>query len=380
MVGLVLSGGGARGAYEAGVLRYLFQALPEATGRPFAPRVICGSSIGAFNGAWVAAAGAAGSAKLSFFWQTLDPERVYRFRARDLLSVPELFARRRPAGEGAALFDDTPFREHLVRSIPWTQLYERIDRDEIGAFVVAATDVASGHASIFVDGSGSEVTTPTTRMTPTRVGPDHVLASASIPFIFPPVVIDGRWYVDGSIRQNTPLSPAVDLGCDRILVIGSQYPDEPAVDSNPGPIAPTPSFLAGKALNALMLDPVGEDLRRLERINGMLAWAESAYPGFTERLGREHKPWRPIEVLHLRPSLDLGRVAAQAFARNAAALPWASRMLLRGVAGGEAAEDADLLSFLLFDRIYTALLEELGFRDAERRRDEIVAVLERDAG
>lgn len=378
MLGLVLSGGGARGAYEAGVLRYLFQVLPERLGRPFAPNVYAGSSIGALNATWVAAQGAAGSRRLSYFWETLEPGAVYSFRARDLLAAPERLLRRHTPDEpGTALFDPSPFAEYLERQIPWSSLYERIDRDDFHALVVSCTDIGTGRAALFVDGSGNERSTPTSRMSASRINARHLLASASIPFVFPPVDIAGRWYVDGSLRQNTPLSPAIDLGCDRVVIVGVRHPaSQETIDARV--YSPTPTFLAGKAMNALMLDPVDEDVRRLRRINTFLQWAETAYPGFQERMAREFSPWRQVRVVHLRPSEDLGVIAASTFARMSEDLPWASRLLLRTLAGSDHPEDSDLLSFLLFDKRYTAALEDLGYRDAERMADDLVALVTED--
>lgn len=378
MLGLVLSGGGARGAYEAGVLRFLFQHLPQRLGRAFSPNVYAGSSIGAMSAAWVAAQGAVGSRSLSYFWETLSPDAVYNFRARDLLTAPERLLRRHtPEEPGTSLFDPSPLAEYLERSLPWQSLYERIDRDDFHALVVACTDVASGRAALFVDGSGNERSSPTARMTSTRIDARHLLASASIPFVFPPVDIGGRWFVDGSLRQNTPLSPAVDLGCDRVVIVGVRHPASQAtIDARV--ISPTPTFLAGKAMNALMLDPVEEDVRRLRRLNTFLEWAESAYPGFQDRMAHEFSPWRQVRVAHIRPSEDLGVIAASTFGRMSDDLPWASRILLRTLAGSDHPDDSDLLSFLLYDRRYTAALEDLGYRDAERMSDELVALVEGD--
>jgi hypothetical protein len=165
----------------------------------------------------------------------------------------------------------------------------------------------------------------------------------------------------------------VTLGVDRALVIGVKRTRTPA--DPPDSFAPTLAFLAGKALNALMLDPIEEDLRRLDRINGLLDWASSAYPDFLQRLEREHRPYRRIATFHLRPDADLGALAAEAFRQNVGKLPWATRVLLRSIYREESPKDADLLSYLFFHHSYTHEVEALGYADAERHEESLARFL-----
>ncbi len=370
MKGYILSGGGARGAYEAGVLRFVLQDFPRRTGVDPTPDVITGTSIGALTGAWVGALGAAGSQSLTELWQNLTVDRVYRLSARDLARLPEKLLGR--AGQ-TGIFDPGPLGDLIRQELPWPLLHGRIDRGELRAFACAATDVASGFCTVFVDGvpmHGHDH--PTTRILPVRVQAEHCLASAAIPLIFPPVQVEGRWYVDGALRQNTPLSPALSLGVDRALVIGVKR-TRSLDEISPDIPVPTPAFLAGKALNALMLDPVEEDLRRLQSLNRLVGWGATAYPDFVDRLTREHRPYREVRTVYLRPSEDLGRMAGAVYASHAPRLPWATRMLLRSLAG-EGPGEADLLSYLLFDRAYTGELEALGWSDAAAQEDELVAL------
>lgn len=363
MLGFVLSGGGARGAYEAGVLRYVLTTLSPQLDRPVRPDVICGTSIGAITGAWVAAHGVEGAQTVSDFWSRMTPDDVYRFRVSDLVRVPDKFLRRAaPVERGVSLFDPEPLYA-LVRGLRWDDLHARIDRRELKAFSIGMTDVANGRSVHLVDGIPGERETPTMSLRARRIHADHCLASAAIPFVFPAVKVDGRYYVDGALRQNTPLAPAIRLGVSRALVVGVKRlraEDARGIEA----VAPTPAFLAGKALNALLLDPVEEDIRRVGRISELLEWSESAYPGYLDRLAREFRAYRPIQTVHIRPSEDLGRVAAELFPGCEGDLPWATRMLLRGVAAGENADEADLVSYLLFHHHYTGALEDLGFRDA----------------
>jgi NTE family protein len=371
MIGFILSGGGARGAWEAGALRFVLQDLPRRTGVAPDPQVVSGTSIGALTGAWIAAEGVEGSRRVSNAWRTLEVGGVYRLSARDLVRAPELLLGK---GGRPGLFDPTPLVELARTAIPWESLHARIDRGELHAFVCAATDVATGFCELFVDGGPLHHEHPTTRTRPVRVRAEHCLASAAIPLAFPPVQVGGRWYADGALRQNTPLSPALALGVDRALVLGVKRAPS-AQEALPEAYEPTAAFLAGKALNALMLDPIEDDLRRLRALNRLVAWGEQAYPDFRERLAAEHRPYRVVRAVHLRPREDLGLVAASAFSAHAERLPWATRMLLRQLAPEAPGEAADLLSFLLFHHGYTAELEQLGWEDAAAREDELAALL-----
>ena len=376
MLGLVLSGGGARGAYEAGVLRYVYDELAPRLSVPLNFDVVSGTSIGALNGAWIAALGGEGARHLSEFWRAITPDAVYHFRAVDLLRTPEKFLRRAgPIEKGAALFEPGPLYAYVHNLIPWSTLHERIDTGALNAFVVTVTDVVNGRTVHFADGNHPFHQSPSMVLRPTRIGPDHCLGSAAIPFIFPPVRVEGRFCVDGALRQNTPLAPAIHVGVDRVLVVGVKRLGSYDGRDTDG-VAPSPAFLAGKALNALMLDPVEEDIRRVDRLTELLGWSERAFPGYLDRMRAEFRAYRPIASCHLRPSEDIGRLAASLFPLCEPELPWATRMLLRGIAASENAEEADLMSYLLFHHRFTGALEELGFRDAAHDAESLAALFE----
>lgn len=382
MLSLVLSGGGARAAYEAGVLRFLYRSLGPRLDGGFHPRIVSGTSAGALSGAFVAAAEDRGSERLSRFMREMRPEHVYEMGLGDLLSLPaKLLGHHAAADLSAALFDPTPLYARIRDELPWRRLHDRLDRGELHAFVVTTTDIADGRCVLWADGKGCDRLTPTFRMVPRRVAAEHVLASAAIPFVFPPVAVEGRYHVDGGLRLNTPLVPAITLGASRVLIVSvSPTPDEVRpvrLRPDGAPEAPTPLSLAGKALDALTTDPIQEDLRRCQHINELLAWAEAAYPGFNERQRLAGRGYRHVETLHLHPSVPLGVLAASAYERCADDLPFATRRVLDVVAAAEGPDDGDLVSYLLFHHRFTAEAEELGFEDARRQEAEIVELLTR---
>ena len=382
--GLVLSGGGARGAYEAGVARYLACNLaPKIGGLPF--RIACGTSIGAAQVAWLAGHGfsSASARRLSAIWQTLTTDQVFHFEAMDLLKSPAQLFRRGRQRAGSSLVDPRPMHR-LIRSLfPAKGLRRRLSSGALTALSVSTTRVSDGLSVRFVDHSEQEWrayhSPPTVSVRGARITADHVLASAAIPFIFPPVAVDGSFYVDGSLRQNTPLTPALRLGSERILVLGCKAPFQPAPEPE-GTDEQTPNlfYLLGKALDALMLDPVSQDLDRVEAMNRMLDWGTRTYgPDFIDRMNADltpaaGHPYRLVRTHLVHPREDLGRVAAAAFRTGEASLNRATRMLLSTIAAREGEEDADLLSYLLFDRTYTGELERLGWEDARDSEAELV--------
>jgi NTE family protein len=218
----------------------------------------------------------------------------------------------------------------------------------------------------------------------TEITPRHVRASAAIPFFFPAVRIGDAYYLDGGLRMNTPLSPALRLGCERVLVIGLKHAVAPGETrpAYPEEVVAQPAFLLGKVLNALMLDRLEYDLQRVELVNAMLAHGERSYgQGFLAKFNeavREQRgtDYRRVNALTIRPSQDIGALAARCYTREGRRSLGVLPSLLTGLARrGVPADEADLLSYLLFDRCFTSQLLELGREDARARSDEILALL-----
>jgi len=381
---LVLAGGGARGAYEAGVLRFILQELPRRLDFPVAADLICGTSVGAINGSAIGAwnGDPQGPAELSEFWNTLSVSEVYKFEALDLLRSP-MRMMRGPANNQMAWVDARPLHSLMAERFPWDQLYQVIDQGKLKALVITATEVITGRCAQFIDGHIDPETMEEhvgIRRVFERIGPNHVLASCAIPFLFPPVEINGTPMVDGSLRQNTPLSPALRMGAENVLVVGTRVTKPiPPLDTMEDPATPSTGFLLGKALNALLLDPVHQDLSRIVLINEILLagtqlHGENFIDQLNETIGpRLSRKLRPINTFCIHPSEDLGKIAAEIWDPKKIDATRGTRFMLATVAGES--EEADLLSYLLFDSSFTAVIEDLGYHDAQSQETEIVEFL-----
>jgi NTE family protein len=273
--------------------------------------------------------------------------------------------------------------------VHWRGIRRNLADRTLAALAVTTTEVATGRSVVFVDSPDAETLAedpdPHVAYRRTRVGPRHALASAAIPLLFPAIRIGDAYHCDGGLRLNTPLAPAIHLGADRVLVIGLRYPVSAAEldarrrghDVN----AMSPAYLAGKALNALLLDRVETDLERLRLFNAILERGTEVYgPDFLERINepivvRRGRPYRVVDSLHLRPSQDLGALASECFERDDAQRSLVSRTLAGIVARGALGE-ADLLSYLFFDHSYTRRLIDVGRADAEAAADALCAFLE----
>lgn len=399
--GLVLSGGGARGAYEAGVLRYLLEQWPQLPGAPPRFSIACGTSVGALHACFLASAlreGAAAGARLVGVWDAMRIREMASLRPRELLRLPlQLTGLLRPSALPAKLparlhgVIDASAIEVIVREhVAWPRIRENLRSGMLDALCVTVTEVATGRALAFVQ-RGAPPAEPPWPDDDALIGrhatlrPVHALASAAIPVLFPAVRIGKSFYADGGLRLNTPLAPALRLGADRVLVISLRR--GPAADLenlNSARVAmyDNPLFLYGKVLNALFLDHVEADLRHMHMLNSVLRGGERVYgPEFVGRLNavlaEEHpQPFRAVEAMVVRPSLDLGVLAGEVMSSPSArsGVPRWVRALARSLGiDEEGGLEADLLSYLLLDRVYTARLTELGYADAQRQHDAFAA-------
>ncbi len=393
---LVLSGGGARGAYEAGVLLYLSEILPKRLGRFPRFAIVCGSSVGAIHSCfWASRARAEehpGQA-LADLWRGLRIRDVVSLRPRELLAAPF-----RALGWGGTrharkdrlygFFNTRALEEIVRREIRWPAISEHLRGGHLESLCVAATEVATGRIVSFVQSVRGPGGTPPWSHDPnliarrTRLHPHHALASAAIPVFFPAVRVGRSFYVDGGLRLNTPLAPALRLGADRVLVVSlsRSATAEPLRKTERVRALPTAAFLYGKVLNALLLDHIDRDLAQMRVINALLDAGTDAYgPDFLSRISaavaqERGRGFRPIRELVIHPSRDLGEMAGEAAAAvPRATLPWWARALMRSF---RSSLEADTLSYLYFDRSYTEGLVNLGLEDARDREEEFLAFFE----
>ncbi len=379
-VGLVLSGGGARAAYQVGAVQALAEIL-RGQSSPF--NVFAGLSAGAINSAALASHAdnfARASALLIETWISLTPEAVYRTEGTKLAGLGLRWIKDLTMGGmlGASrvnyLLDNAPLRELLERRLELRRIPEHVCSGALRGVAVSATNYLTGTIVSFFDGA-PEIK-PWLRHDRIAfresITLDHVLASAAIPVFFPPVSINGRLFGDGGVRMTTPVSPAIHLGADKILAIGIRYArsSEQTLNLNREARAEWVSVaqIGGVLLNALFLDSLDNDLERLQRINRTL--------GFIPEEARKKHPdlLRRIPALSLRPSQDLGRLAADEYQR----FPSMVRHMLRGI-GAAGDSGWDLLSYLAFQPGYIGRLIELGYQDTLARRAEIEGFFEAPA-
>jgi len=406
--GLVLSGGGARGCYEAGVIKYIRTELPPRTRTHARFEIICGTSVGAINACFLAASAHQPDVQghaLADIWERLRIDGVYHLGPRELWNLPRFLLGSRGRGELddvigpgrlGGLLNTSPLEQLVRRGTRWSLIDENLQSGVLHAVCVNATHVASGKTHSFVHTKDGRVppwsTDPAVVARAVKLGPEHALASAAIPWIFPCVDVDGHVYADGGLKLNTPISPAIRLGADRLLVIGLRAKEEPTdggmlprVD-DPGTGAdrveqsPSAAFLLGKILNSFLSDKTEYDLQRLERFNALLAAGERAYgDGFADTLAaamtsNRGQTYRKVESLLVRPFEDIAAVAVKHLRLGsvvARAGPVVGPLLRRiGGSGGDRA--GDLLSYLLFDGEYTADLVAMGMRDADAMRQKLI--------
>jgi NTE family protein len=287
------------------------------------------------------------------------------------------------------MLDTSGLERFVLKVIPWSGIERSLRGRALHAISVSATHVGTGHTVVFL--SCAEPVPrewsrdPFVRHRAARIGPRHVLASAAIPLLFPAVKIGDEFFTDGGLRQNTPMSPAIRLGADRLLLISLRHvaPEPKAIQRERTEAYPKPLFIAGKALNALMLDHTEYDLQRMQRINLILEAGHASFGDKFETMMNHElvrlrgAPLRRIQAVHIRPSEDIGALAAEFV--NAGKMRVSgtlARRLIHRLSAGEARHESDLLSYLLFDGDFASELIELGRRDAAKKADELAALFD----
>jgi len=374
-VGLILTGGGARAAYQVGVLKAIAESLPRHAHNPFP--VICGTSAGALNAAALAINAQnfrKGVRYLDNIWRNFRANQIYRTDAIGVFNNTVLWLTGLIlSGLGVnrlkriSLLDNSPLVEFLDDALPCEKIQGSIDAGLLHALSITASGYNSGQSITFYQGVDEIIPWRRARRVgvPTRIETKHLLASSALPFIFPAYRINREYFGDGSMRQIAPISSALHLGATRILVIGVSA-NNVADQSNRAEVNDYPSLaqIAGHALNSIFLDSMEIDLERVQRINELAVMLPEPL--------RVEANMRHVDVLVVSPSQPIEKIAE----RYASELPWTIRLLLRLV-GAVQQGGSTLVSYLLSERKYCRALIDLGYQDAMKRRDEILRFLDR---
>jgi NTE family protein len=369
---LVLSGGGARAAYQVGVLRAILELLPDATANPFP--ILCGTSAGAINTTTLACHAdnfRAAVDNLNSVWYNMRASHVYRadpigIGVSGLRWFGSLALGWLTKKSPRSLLDNEPLRHLLRKRLDFSAIDRSIASGALYAVSITASGYTSGHSVSFFQAAAE---TPTWQRAHRfgardRLSVEHLMASSAIPFIFPAVHLNREFFGDGSMRQLAPISPAIHLGAEKVLIIGAGRMSE-QTERQRSSRYPTLAQIAGHALASIFLDSLFVDIERMQRINKTLSLIPDdikSGPDF---------PLRPVKSLVIAPSERLDYIAA----RHAKALPWAVRWLLRGI-GAMNRQGGALTSYLLFEQPYTRALIDLGYKDTMDRQEEVKAFLE----
>ncbi len=359
-LGLVLTGGGARGAYQAGAIQAVAE-LAARLGVPCPFPVVVGCSAGAINCSFLAAHADVpfeAPQRLVALWSSLRAEQIYRTDVIALgrigvrwlaeLSLNGLIEEK----HANALLDTSPLRDLLEERVPFGRVNEHIRKGKLRGVAVTAVDYCCETSRIFFQGDAEPWVRAHRSGDRAQLSLPLVMASAAIPILFPPIAHGGHYFGDGSMRNYTPLSPAIKLGADRLIVIGVQPEANPA--RTPG-ARPTIARIGGSILDAVLLDALDLDLEHLDRINRVVRTAG----------GETEKSLSTIETCVIRPTQDIGAIATE----EVASLPRTLRHLLGGL--GSPDEAAELISYLLFEPAFTRRLIDLGYQDAKAKAGEL---------
>lgn len=365
-----MTGGGARAAFQVGVVRALYEIIGKKNSLF---DVISGNSAGAINSMYLASSCEnwdVATHNLCDLWSNVKPQHIYDLRKRTITDLGmkwisgTIFGGLTPSGSNVNhLLDTEPLRKLANKEIDFSHIQKNLEDKKLLGLSLSTTNYNTGSSVIFYQGQDTirDWTRSDRFSHRTELNVDHLMASAAIPFFFPPVQIGNSFYGDGCIRQTTPLSPAIHLGAQKLIAIGVRHPhDKENIKSHTFSSfqVPTMGQIAGTMLNAIFLDSLDGDVERLRRINELIS--EGAHPEL-----------KTIPILLIRPSKDLGQMSCDITSE----LPGMLRYLLKGI-GVSGKEGLDLLSYLAFDPSYTKPLIELGYNDAYKMKDEILKFID----
>lgn len=404
-IALVLSGGGARGAYEAGVLHHLRNAIwPDRHGFS----IHSGASAGAINTCYMAANAhnpRAQCENIKKLWENLRSAHIYKgdfkavaqfilrstaYTTTHLLGLHAFFKKwTGPAKPFRGLLDTEPFIPFLKKIIDFNQIHKNVHSGPLDAVSIAVTNVGSGRLELFIDKKESVPYTGAYRIHTEPIDWRHAMASAAVPIIFPPVRAGHYFYVDGSIRLNTPMSPAIQLGADRVLILGVKYKGSLESSSRFAFTEPNayPSFtnMVGRLMNALFLDHIDYDVEQMTRINRIIEWSEKVYGAkyldeLNTMLRQEgiegdiaNRGLKKLNSFSFFPSEDIGKIACERLlelAKHKSKLSQVERFFLKFLEVDPNA-DVSLLSYIMFEKEYMGRLIEIGIKDCKQRETEL---------
>lgn len=374
-IGLVITGGGARGAYQAGVLKRIGELRRvQELGNPFP--LIGGASAGAVNGAALAVGSddfPAATKALADLWSRLKPTDIFRCDLASQahnsvtwildLSFGGIFG----GGNARSLLDATPLRNYLNRHLDCDRIQDNIKRGNLYALAISATNYSSGESYLFIQGAKGHALWNRLRLVTvaTKITVDHVCASAAIPLIFQPVRLKiprgAAFFGDGCVRLQQPLSPVIRLGAEKVFAIGVRGDDRERVEIGTNGSNPSLSQVMGVLFDVMFLDHIATDVEHLERLNHLLEVGHIMQPDL-----EENERIRQVSTFVISPSQSLSALAAQ----HQKDMPYLIKYFVSSL-GRDAASCADLMSYLLFTPKYTRDLIAIGYRDADERIDEI---------
>lgn len=368
-VGLVLTGGGARAAYQVGVLRAISELIPNTAHNPFP--ILCGTSAGAINAASIAVSSdnfAQGVRHLEEVWANFHVNQIYRSDFQGVMGnalkcTASLLSRKYGKRNAVSLLDNTPLRALLKDRFPFGNIQRSINKGTLHAIGITVSGYSSRESVTFFQAAKGVTAWKRARRVglTSRIGVKHLLASSAIPFIFPAVKINREFFGDGSMGQLAPISPALHLGADKVLIIGVQkaarIQSERISTSDYPPLAQ----IAGHVMNSIFIDSLEVDLERLSRINQTIKLIPS------HKLTENNVLLRPIESMVISPSKEINEIAQQ-YAR---ALPELMRFLYHTI-GAMGPKGSALLSYVLFESSFCQALIELGYHDTLQQKDEVL--------
>ncbi len=369
-IGLVLSGGGARGAYQVGVLNAISQIIQEEKIEKTID-ILSGVSAGAINASMLAAHANdfhLGTKKLSDLWSQITADQVFYtdplnlgklgFKWMSELSLGGLSG----STPGRALLDTTPLKSLLNKNIPYEQIQTHLEDGSLAALAITAIDYKDSTAVTFIQSKLNKAWKKARRHSESaRISTDHIMASSAIPLLFPPGNVDTRYFGDGCVRNTHPCGPSIYLGAEKLIVIGVRTATSTATERGHDLTkAPSVARVLNILLNAVLLDGVELDIERLERVNDFIRMVPQQNQGAIN--------YKAIDYAWISPSIDIGELAAA----KAHRLPRMIRYLIKGL--GTLEEAHEIISYLLFDPDFCSQLIDLGFQDGMKQKDDILAI------